>query len=669
MSLEHSPFKKVFSAGLACLVLFNTSCGFRVSPSVQDSDTRVLGWLENVLGDRTLENRNVDRQRDPEGYRFISGPTQKTESHEWSYSSPRDRSGPDSSFPSSLPEVHADLQRGGELIDEQRQYLAGHAERMAEVRAACRMVGCNGLEGVDEGVLKEARDFVRIDKADLPPDRRAEIKTREDVRQELERLEKELQQEKNNWEKIRVSTQERRSQTRAQHEELTDKVAQAIDAAAQSAAEELRISESIRNGLIDAHNAGIDKVYSTLGIDPAVGFDSGHADADNELIPSVQEANRLQKSNTLLRTKATIPSLNESADGLVQLARNSALRGDLDAFDQRIEAARSFAWASQHRGPVNEPALSAAQDLSRAAQSLESQGLFSLADHAIAKAQDLLRVGLDLARFNTAVDVSLSVMEAFSGKTFDFDDKGQPFLRECSALERGFAIGTLALGTVAVASGSAPVFAAVIAAGGAQKILKAFKEHASIAAGAEAGRRIFEETVTVAKDIDRAAPTLMAQTALSPYAKKHIWHGEIRVSLDKTKVRIDGGLHTQEGLRNYLSQAPIENAPTSREMLPNGVERVVFPDSALTKKVQADTAEAAAHGFGVANGKTLFPSSWTPETVEKVIDFARTDGRTIRIGEKGFKKEVIYEGVTVTVNFGKDGRPNSAFPSWNQGGN
>ncbi len=103
-------------------------------------------------------------------------------------------------------------------------------------------------------------------------------------------------------------------------------------------------------------------------------------------------------------------------------------------------------------------------------------------------------------------------------------------------------------------------------------------------------------------------------------------------------------------------------------MLSNGVERVVFPDSALTKSEKSKLEIAARHGVGHPNSKTLFPASWTPETLEKAIDLAKTEGRKISVGEMGFKKEISYDGDTVTVNFGKDGRVNSAFPSWNQGG-
>lgn len=139
------------------------------------------------------------------------------------------------------------------------------------------------------------------------------------------------------------------------------------------------------------------------------------------------------------------------------------------------------------------------------------------------------------------------------------------------------------------------------------------------------------------------------------------------MSHDKLKVRIDGGLHTHDGLQKYLAQAPVENAPVSREMLPNGVERVVFPESALTGREARKLSLAAEKGFGKANGKTLFPSHWTPETIENAVRKASIEGKMVSVTDKGSKREVLHEGITVIVNFGTDGRPKSAFPSWNQG--
>lgn len=86
-----------------------------------------------------------------------------------------------------------------------------------------------------------------------------------------------------------------------------------------------------------------------------------------------------------------------------------------------------------------------------------------------------------------------------------------------------------------------------------------------------------------------------------------------------------------------MAQAPIQNAPVSREMLPNGVERVVFPDSALTRSEKSKLSKAAQYGFGVANGKTLFPEHWSPEKIEKVIQKALNEGEIFSSSDKGFK--------------------------------
>lgn len=99
----------------------------------------------------------------------------------------------------------------------------------------------------------------------------------------------------------------------------------------------------------------------------------------------------------------------------------------------------------------------------------------------------------------------------------------------------------MTLGTIAVASTSAPLFAAALAVGGGGKLLKAFKEQAISKMGIEAGLHLYDETIAVAKEIDRKAPGLMFDGLLSARAKNHIVNGEIHISKDTVNVRIDGG--------------------------------------------------------------------------------------------------------------------------------
>ena len=115
-----------------------------------------------------------------------------------------------------------------------------------------------------------------------------------------------------------------------------------------------------------------------------------------------------------------------------------------------------------------------------------------------------------------------------------------------------------------------------------------------------------------------------------------------------------------------MARAPLENQPISREILPNGVERIVFPNSALSTREAKKLSTAAKHGFGAPNGKTLFPSGWSQQTVEAAIQRANLQGEIVSTSNKGFRKIIKHDGVTVVVNYGVDGRVNSAFPRWDQ---
>jgi hypothetical protein len=667
MKRKYSTSKKIISASLAYLLLLNTACSGQWQNSAGGQSSPVKSVFQNFLNSETVD----DNKALPDGYDYTRGEN-GTEEHDFYYTS--DEVGDDQDggaarrFPSSLPEIHAEMHKDGENLDSLREYAAGHGERMAEVHEICRSIGCQGIEGIDDsdGILDEARRFIRADDSHIPRARRSELKTLEDVRQELDRIERELIDEKSTLEKANESTKENEAKLIQEQRNLSENVQRSADNALKESQEQIENAKLVRDELIEAHNSGVDRIYDVLGIDKAP-----QTPADGQQIafghaPSSEELNRFKRINGSLRTTANLPALNDSADILAELAQRSAQRGDMASYDLRMDAARVFAWASQHKGPHDSETLTAATSMSSAAQSLDDEGLFSLSNEAVALAKKLVPFALGFARMSDLIDVPMNLMEAFSGKTLDFDEDAKAFVRDCTTVERAFAVGALALGTIGVFTGSAPVFAAAVAAGGAGKILKAFKRNSQVVHGAESGEKLFEETVTVAKALDRAAPGIMAQGVMTPYAKRHIWHGNIRISHDKLKIRIDGGLHTQEGLRSYLEMAPAHNAPVSREMLSNGVERVVFPDSALTGREIDKLKKSAEYGFGVPNGKTIFPSNWTPEKIESAVNKAVTEGKIVAKDQKGFKKEIVHEGVTVIVNFGNDGKPNSAFPKWIQ---
>lgn len=648
-------FKKTVSAGLACALLLNTACGVQARDKSRFSLTTSMENYLNEEGNSTRGDVNpvepilIEDSMDENGDRHLT------------FDIPKDEDTSADLEPSRLPRVYSELSQAGALVEQQREYLRGYSQRLNEAREACKTINCAGIPSLDP----TSPHSIRVGRDGIDSNADRPLKTEEDVLRELERIEQELLTERERWKKISNSAKEQQADVERAQQNLLAEVAHSVDDAIQTAHDENRLSESLRRELVENHNQQTKKLYSELGLDPhhALPISTPNNHSPLHATPYQLEVNRLKQANTVLRATSFDTRLNDSAEVMAELAERSAQRGQLESFDERLATARAFAAASQHKGKNDGEALKTALEMTAGAKSLDAQGLPRLADTAAKMAKALLHVALDISRLTAVVDLPLSVMEAFSGKTIDFDSDGQTFLRDCSSLERGFALGTLVLTTGGVLMGAAPVALAAAAAG---KVLRAFKEQAATVRGAETGAKVFEETVTVAREIDRVAPALMSKTTLSPYAKKHIWYGEVRVSADNLKVRIDGGLHTHDGLQKYLARAPLENQPVSRELLPNGVERVVFPDSALTNREAIKLSTAAKHGFGVPNGKTLFPSGWTPEKVEAAIQSASLNGQIVGTSKKGFRKVIKHDGVTVVVNYGVDGRVNSAFPRWEQ---
>jgi uncharacterized membrane-anchored protein YhcB (DUF1043 family) len=663
MTRKNSKSKKIISAGLAYLLLLNTACSGYLHNSTNTASGSGRSLFQNYLGELRGEVNTVE----PDGYSHTRD-DHGSEEIDFYYTSDEEGEADSPRYPTGLPKVYSEMNEGGELLDAQREYLAGHGERMAEVLAACRSVGCQGIEGLDENdpVLSEARQFVRADRSDIPAAKKEDLKTLADVQRELERIDNALSGDKAKLEKAKAATKEIEDKLIQEQKELAEKAEKAADDALKESQEQVENANSVRQELIQAHNTGVDRIQKIAGTQDEPASSDRSSSLKGGFKPSADELERFGRINESLRETAEIPELNDSADVLAEIAKQSAERGDLASYELRMNAARAFASASQHKGDYDRQTLTAATSMSRAAQSLENEGLISLANEAAETARKLLPFALGFARMNELIDLPFNVVEAFSGKTLDFDDQAKAFVRDCTTVERAFAVGALAMGTIAALSGSAPVFLMAIAAGSAGKVLKAFKNNAKGIQGVQEGEKLYEETVKIAKTLDRAAPGIMAQGTMTPYAKRHIWYGNIRVSNDKLKVRIDGGLHTQDGLRQYLELAPAHNAPVSREMLPNGVERVVFPDSALTNDQINKLRKASENGFGAPNGKTLFPAHWTPEKVEAAAEASTKNGKVVYKGDDGFRMEVVHDGVTVLVNYGKDGKPNSAFPKWIQ---
>jgi hypothetical protein len=62
----------------------------------------------------------------------------------------------------------------------------------------------------------------------------------------------------------------------------------------------------------------------------------------------------------------------------------------------------------------------------------------------------------------------------------------------------------------------------------------------------------------------------------------------------------------------------------------------------------------------------LFPEHWSPEKIEMVIQKALNDGEIFSKSDKGFRKLIKHEDVTVIVNIDTQGKVKSAFPRWDQ---
>ena len=70
---------------------------------------------------------------------------------------------------------------------------------------------------------------------------------------------------------------------------------------------------------------------------------------------------------------------------------------------------------------------------------------FPAANEALVEAGTLLDIAVGVARFSSIVDVPLSAMELFTGKTLEFDANGNPMIVEAFTVTRAAAALTLGL--------------------------------------------------------------------------------------------------------------------------------------------------------------------------------------------------------------------------------
>jgi hypothetical protein len=92
-------------------------------------------------------------------------------------------------------------------------------------------------------------------------------------------------------------------------------------------------------------------------------------------------------------------------------------------------------------------------ELCRAANSLNNSGFPNLSSSLRITAGDLLNFGLGLARSSKLLDLPLNLIEAFAGKTIEFNDSGDLVTRDSTTNERVFAVLEVTLTVGALMSG------------------------------------------------------------------------------------------------------------------------------------------------------------------------------------------------------------------------
>lgn len=153
---------------------------------------------------------------------------------------------------------------------------------------------------------------------------------------------------------------------------------------------------------------------------------------------------------------------------------------------------------------------------------------------------------------------------------------------------------------------------------------------------------------------------------LHPRAAKHVVRGDFN-----SAGKLTGGLHTPAATDSFIAKlSPDIQSQISREILPNGVERVVFPEGVMSDPAYEATRFMARSGRGVVGGKSLFPKEWSPDKINAAVKEVRANG--VIISSEGERQSLkgVFEGISIEVNIGpaKGGgvQVNSAFPSWIQ---
>lgn len=106
--------------------------------------------------------------------------------------------------------------------------------------------------------------------------------------------------------------------------------------------------------------------------------------------------------------------------------------------------------------------------------------------------------------------------------------------------------------------------------------------------------------------------------------------------------KVPAGGHLIDGLNGLLLQGGL--GAKNFYVLPNGVLLIEMPGTAL--------------GF-----KTFFPESWNAGSVSKAVEAVLKDGKVMNVQEGRVRMRGTYEGVTVDVWVGQNGKIETAYPA------
>lgn len=165
--------------------------------------------------------------------------------------------------------------------------------------------------------------------------------------------------------------------------------------------------------------------------------------------------------------------------------------------------------------------------------------------------------------------------------------------------------------------------------------------------------------------------------------RSHTYTGDVHHD-NGQPMRLRRGMHTDYGVNNLLeNNIAARNAiidPNTGRIAsdfihtdPSGVRVVFLPEEAFIPRVwrrMTENERRRASGLirevdgRTTLGKTLFPQSWGPREIEDAAAYVRRqtfdEGTGMPVGPS--PRRVEYNGVTLEVQYDRDGNMNSLFP-------